>query len=488
MKKILVVLLVLAVAGGVFAQEGEFSFSGRVDIGVVVDLDPYPNHDVMATSDESQYNQTYDGWDGVKGRFGINYNRDGFGAGLQFTDGKLEPAVVGTLNYGGENFNFAVESNLTDLVTWDGYSFRKLQGDYSFLNGLVYLEAAYAARWQGNKYWASDYTAGIMNYNGEEIDVINEPLGGGNSFTVIDSVWYRKDYLAVDVRLQGLSFGVMMNDIFRGGSKEEVPTYAVIVPGTTSVPIKIVTTNTPKPFVEEVLKNMIFGIKFELNPIEVAAQFLVKDYGVYLGGKWFVGPVTVGLSYMGILGDKEREYKYIDNIGELSKPDKATGTQTQSITSYISDVTATATNITMMKVGGKVNYDTDGYGAAIVGYLSIFGDKSDASVNIIGFEPGIYYNVIPTHLKFKLDAGFYFINLYENGAKYTGSDVNTVQFALQPQLFWNFLGTGAGDYSGNGTGITIRYKLVGGDTTKSSVFGPKKGFNNKFDVNFKWSF
>ncbi|MDR2595867.1 MAG: hypothetical protein LBC76_00960 [Treponema sp.] len=69
-------------------------------------------------------------------------------------------------------------------------------------------------------------------------------------------------------------------------------------------------------------------------------------------------------------------------------------------------------------------------------------------------------------------------NFYQNKT----NGWNNVQFAITPQLFWNFLGTGAGEYGG--TGIAIRYKLVGGDATKARV----RGLNNKFDVNFKWSF
>jgi len=482
MKKILVVLLVLAVATGVFAQEGEFSFSGRVDIGVVVDLDPLPNKDVMVTSEDSQYNQTYDGWDGVKGRFGINYNRDGFGAGLQITDSNLSTAFIGKLNYSGENFTFAVESNITPLLGWNGSSFNELRGDYSFLNGLVYLEAVYATNWQGNKFWASDDYAAFRNYNGNSFSVFGE---SGNTFTKVDGN-YSKNYLAADVRLQGLSFGVMMNGIFRGGTEEVEDIY--YTPATSGNPADglylIKTTKTPKAFVEDVLKNMILGVKFELNPIEIAAQFLVKEYGAYLGGKWFVGPVTVGVSYMGILNEQKTTFDYEKAIGDTSKIDKETGIATVTETWYKQNVKTEATNNTRMKVGANVQYDTDGYGATVGGYLGMDGKKETSYTRVIGFEPGIYYNVIPTHLKFKLDTGFYFINQYKNNTERSSGEYNTVQFKLQPQLFWNFLGTGAGDYSGNGTGITIRYKMVGGDTTKDKVFD----FNNKFDVNFKWSF
>jgi hypothetical protein len=184
-----------------------------------------------------------------------------------------------------------------------------------------------------------------------------------------------------------------------------------------------------------------------------------------------LGPVTVGLSFMGILSEKE-----LDEINLVTYEKK-----------YV------ATEQTHMKVGGGVDYEADSFGAAVKGFFAIDGNKDKADMyqtTEIGIEPGFYYNVIPSHLRFQLDTGFYFYSYTSQGEK-NGDKVkaltdpdgpSTVQFALQPQLFWNFLGTGAGGWGG--TGIALRYRLVGGDAKKYNPIP----LNNKFDVNFKYSF
>jgi len=464
MKKILVVLLVLAVATGVFAQEGEWSFNGTAQVGVALDFDPVPSatgDKPLATSSWSQYNRLYDGWDYLMGSFGINYSRDGFGAGV--TVRTAQPATstfIGSLNYGGENFNFSVESDLAELISGSGSNnMKQLWGNYSFLDGLVFLEASYVRGWAGDQFWASDTTGAFRNWNGKGNNVINGPFVGDHTFTMTDGDWNggSSTYLAADVRLQGINFGLMIRDLFWGGQ-----TYVDV-----DDPDIVLAEGVPMTFTDDVLKNMIFGVKLNMSPIEIAAQFLMKDYGVYLGGKWFVGPVTVGLSFMGILG----ETKSVATLADFGDD------------TYVIKKTYTATENTKMKVGGGVNYDAEGFGAAIKGFLSMDGNKSTKYTSELGIEPGFYYNVIPTHLQFKLDAGFYFFGRYANGTKVETGDFTAVQFALQPQLFWNFLGTGAGGYGG--TGLFLRYRIVGGDATKAENI---IGLNNKFDVNFKWSF
>jgi len=541
MKKILVVLLVLAVATGVFAQEGEWSFNGTAEVGFVVDLDPGPNGNVgaptpadkpLATSNGTQWNRTFDGWDGIKGQLGINYNRDAFGAGLQITDITEDKALVGSLSYGGENFNFSAKSDLANLIKGDS-SFNQLWGNYTFLNGLVFLEASYVRGWAGDQFWASDTTGAFRNYNGRSSEIIAGPFVDKHTFTMTDGgdgPW-SSSYIAADVRLQGLNFGVMIRDIFQKDRDYSIDRNGDVTYGTSGkkadAPNGPFDVTFPMTFVDDVLKEMIFGIKFEMNPIEVAAQFLVKDYGVYLGGKWFVGPVTVGLSYMGILGETRlvniktdkgyvfKEAKQTDEdliteylllaagvdpadlLDDDGNPLINSGEDKLTYGSKITKKTYKATENINMKVGASVNYDAEGFGASIKGFLAMKGNKSKeftgwageknngsivgGYISQIGVEPGFYYNVIPTHLRFTLDAGFYFFSFFAKDKEVTDG-VNTVQFALQPTLFWNFLGTGAGGYGG--TGIFIRYRLVGGDSTKYAQLP----VNNKFDVNFKWSF
>jgi hypothetical protein len=473
MKKILVVLLVLAVATGVFAQEGEWSFNGKAEMGVIIDFDPAPDSDesILASSGPTQYNRSYDGYDGIKGQFGINYNYGVFGAGLtiQSITHNAGPTFIGTLNADGENYQFGVESNLTGLFGIVGGfpGFRQLWGNYSFMNGVIFLETAYSR--PGQDFWKSDTTGAFRNYNGEGNNVINGPFVGDNTFTHTDTAGDASgvpasgdttaSYIVGDVRLQGLSFGLMMRDVF--------------VPGF---------------IVDDVLKKMIFGLKFEMSPFEIAAQFLMENYGVYVGGKWMAGPVTVGLSFMGLLNEKERDLTK-DKVWTRTGSTPPDGT-------YMTEIGYKAANTTKMKVGGGVNYDADAFGAAIKAFYSIDGDDDGLTgrtddfnntfvgnrITEIGVEPEFYYNVIPSHLQFKLNTGFYFFGYKDRTDEKVTDKVNTVQYALQPQLFWNFLGTGAGGYGG--TGIALRYRLVGGDAKKYAPIG----LNNKFDVNFSYSF
>jgi len=498
MKKILVVLLVLAVATGVFAQEGEWSFNGKVEMGAVVNFDPEPGTEALATSSFTQYNRLYDDWDGLKGQFGINYNRDGFTAGLTLTDQHptARAGVDGRLTYGGENFNFAAESSLEGLLG-NRTDVIQLWGNYSFLNGLFFLEAAYMN--QGPEFWVSDTNGAFRNWNGRGNDMLPGVFGKGNTFTKVDGDWDQgpSSYIVGDIRLQGLSFGLMIRDLFLGDTDQGE--WYESSWNTGGYYGNSVNNNL---FVDGVLRKMIFGVKFEMAPIEVAAQFLMEDFGVYFGGKWFVGPVTVGLSFMGIMAPR-------------SPNDSLTQT-TGTAYDYITKVGYDSTNDTLMRVGGGVEYNAETFGASIGASFTMWGDKSEndrVSVNAglggsdtnagkktnlwgnngynatfgyiskFGVEPGFFYNVIPTHLQFKLDAGFYFFSYINRNEKETDG-VNAVQYALQPQIFWNFMGTGAGGYWGHGTGIVLRYRMVGGDPEKVAPMG----LNNKFDVNFKWSF
>jgi len=103
----------------------------------------------------------------------------------------------------------------------------------------------------------------------------------------------------------------------------------------------------------------------------------------------------------------------------------------------------------------------------------------------IDVEPYFYYNVIPTHLQFRTDFGFYFINGFTDGEQ--DPDKNGVQWKIEPKVFWNFLGTGAGGYGG--TGIFFRYRLISGDANSVKKDGGYiVGPNNKFDIQFKLSF
>ena len=95
MKKTLVVLLILAVAGGVFAQE--WSWDGTVRLGADVNFSPSPVT-IQHTGDD----------DMGRGEVNLNYSNGGFHAGLNFGvyyDSAPGGVIGASAGYDGENFS-----------------------------------------------------------------------------------------------------------------------------------------------------------------------------------------------------------------------------------------------------------------------------------------------------------------------------------------------------------------------------------------------
>jgi hypothetical protein len=427
MKKILVVLLVLAAATGVFAQEGEWSLGGNVEVGSFID---FSGDDILATG--STYNFPYDGWGPIQGTLGIGYTLDALKVGLTFSTSRDE-IIWGDISYDAGNYALAAYSDLTKLVTGTGDE-QRLWGYYKLLNEMVTLEAAYKG--PDKFYWESDTTGALVKYtasvrdnhiynglpwsNPARIDqwtkgqaFTEQPWATTNTFSGTD----KANYILANVNLSNLEFGIKLPDIIPsldlgGGSSN---------------------------LLEDTMKKAVVGLKFTMQPVEVAAQFQMGNYGVYFGGKWFIGPVTAGLSFSGIL--------------DPDAPSK------------------------VMRFGGGVEYNPGVFGAWIKAFYGTERLSSGDRGTQIGIEPGFFYNVIPSHLQFKTSVGFYFTGGKAGGVK---QDLE-VGWAVQPELFWNFLGTGAGTYWGYGTGMIVRYRLVADDDGFM-------GKTNALDVNFKFSF
>jgi hypothetical protein len=424
MKKILVVLLVLAVAGGVFAQQGEWSLSGGVVVGTHIDLDPLKGASIASDGDApvtTVNGSHYNSWDPQNANLTAAYNMEGLKAYLGFTAKTSgRDGINGGIEYYGERFALAGEAEMQYLLAGWGADVNKLFGWYRFLD-FIKFEAAYKSAW--GDYWTSDQTAGIIDaYAGTPIKYgvnFGGPWDGKNTWGRVDG----HNYILTNVELDSLQFGIKIPLLFKEDGAYDNGTYKLI---------------------EDSLLNSVVGLKFGLDMIEVAAQFFMKDYGVYFGGKANLGQVAAGLSFMGILGEKTVGG---DPIG------------------------------VRMKFGGKVEFNTDAFGAFISAFYALQNDKAaNESGTIIGVEPGFSYNVIPTHLVFKTDVGFYFNGYKVGGTKQDLGD-DAVYWGLRPQLFWNFLGTGPqGSFDNLATGITIRYTLLSGNR------------QNTFDAVFKWSF
>jgi hypothetical protein len=471
MKKILVVLLILAVAGGVFAQQGEWSIGGKVEIGARINFDPQPDvdQDDPATVNGIGFNE----YDPVQGGLNLTYMKEGLSVGLSyktFGDSSIDAA------FNGENFKgqVAVDHPLKFFSMGTGFNagadrgdISRLWGEYKFLNGVVTLVGAFASA--DTQYWVSDLTGSYKAdplYNGELYGSFRgwesfgaNPFFHGNSFTKVD----HHNYLLAAVDLSALNFGVMIPGLFPYsgnwgyGHGEKTSTQVV----------------------KDSVRQTVLGLSVNHSPFEVAAQFYIENYGIYFGGKFFAGPITVGLSFMGELDGDGQPYS-VNGVETLADADPK-----------------------RIKIGGGVEYSGPGFGAGVKGFYDMnegvgSGDQvggyyttwADSWLNggisyltTIGVEPSFFYDAIPSHLRFTLGAGMYFLN-------YTDGDVSSrgAVWALQPEVQWNFLGTGTGGYYYPlDTAIFARYRLVGADGR--DTWGPDAiGSVNFFDIIFKWSF
>jgi hypothetical protein len=270
------------------------------------------------------------------------------------------------------------------------------------------------------------------------------------------------NYLLANMTLAGLEFGVAIPGMFPQPSG-----------GYMTWPVFNQNAGEPQEIVDNSLLNSIFGLKFEMSPVEFAAQFRLSDYGAYFGGKFFSGPLTLGLSFIGRMNAEDDFYPF--EIGE-------------------GDFRAL-----VMRVGVDVDYNGGLFGAGLRGWFNSFGnyrtssddgetwDSQDGGLSFIGVEPRFWYNAMPNHLRFQLDAGFYF-------ASSTDDDVDLfVNWAVRPQIFWNFKGNGApGGYwhwaeGYNGwyqfTGMMVRYTM----RSNYNWFNDEvKMTTNEFDVVFRW--
>jgi hypothetical protein len=432
MKKILVVLLVLAVAAGVFAQQGEWTLGGMAELGTRLNLDPNGGEPLGdgSSAKANVRGEPYNGYEALRGVLNVAYTAGGLKTGLDFAAKRDSGSdIYGYVQFYGDKYAFFANTNVNNLLT--GLGKDRLWGYYDFLDGMVRVKAALGSNW--DQIWTSNEVASIVNIywtdadhlNGN-IEVFRNPWDGAQTWGRVDG----HDYLLANVNLSSLNFGIR-------------------VPGLYSSTTRYFTNGT-----EEAVKitagafnQSVVGLKFSQQLFDFAAQFLLKDYGVYFGGGVNLGPVNAGLSFSGVLGEKNSDGV---NVG------------------------------IKMKVGGSVTYNADAFGIGVKGWLGQDKDSiNNAGQSQIGIEPNFFYNVIPTHLKFVTDIGFYFNSATANGEKVTDYD-GSVVWAVRPQLFWNFLGTGAGDFGGNNTGVSIRYTVISGKR------GEEFGKTNTLDVVFKW--
>jgi len=488
------------VAGGVFAQQGTWSLGGSVEIGTRADFDPDP--EVDGSDDPAQVmGIAYNNWDALKGGFDIGYTRGdifvGFGVNTS-----TETYLRST--FSGDSFRGKVQfDNLWGIIggnTGDtgknginnSIDVKRLWGEFKFFDGAITVLAAY--RNDESEYWISDKTGALLtgaNGKGSYTDgwknfVIFQDA---STFTYNDA-WMGNDLLLVNAGFGALEFGVLIPDIFPFGGywsgdrtwngfsyNLENEDWHYGTPWNVGYPEYDASDNviSSNRLVQDVIKKSILGVKFSQAPFEFAAQFMIENYGVYFGGKFFLNDaITVGLSAMGIL----------DGDGN---PSVMEGGRVDADPQWI-------------KIGGNVDYSGSGFGGGIKAFyerkdhvilkLDSSGTplypigQTDFYLSTIGVEPYFFYDAIPSHLRFALDVGFYFFNDTDGDAS-----EKATAWAFQPQIFWNFLGTGAGSYWGFDTGIMVRYRIANADTRDLPNFGsPTNNSVNFLDLVFKWGF
>jgi len=439
------------VAGGVFAQDGSWRVSGNVEIGTRLNLDPTPNDDNTDNDKAAIVGIGYNSWDAPRGRFALIY-------GTVINDGSLQAGFKWNtrgngaennpfFNYSGENFSFRTELYGNKLLVAGvgqddesdigGNFIMRLWGNYKFLNGIVFLETAF--RGEDQEFWISDVTAGGRRLaspggsDGGTDNVFNHGFfGKPKTFTATGSGG--ANYLLTQINLQAINFGLFIPKVFGGRSNYYWNSVGQYDWQKSSGSFADADGNGG--FIDDVLKETVFGVKFSMSPIEFAGQFKVRDAGAYIGAKFFAGPVTVGASFSGIFNPEDR------------------------------DGDGTIDNNKFFKVGGDANFNGGVFAAGLAASLERDSDPSDSSTydQLIRVQPRFSYNVIPSHLCFALDAGFFFYKNLLAGEE----NINDITWAVQPQLFWTFLGTGARNgygwagpfYQGGPTGFIARYRVV----------------------------
>jgi len=269
MRKILVVLLVLSVLGGAFADW--WYFDGSAIMGVVVDFD----------DDDARIQRDDDGTlndcccAGVNNaQFSINYGTEsGLSAAVFFN---YRSAIEAEISYSGDNYAFYAGRSLMGLLNNTG-GFGGLWGWYQFFDGMIHLEAAIAGR--DGSWWLSDETVGDLFDSDPYSFSLNktnlDPMGGG---------------ILVNFSFEALDFGIYLKDALPNHD-DNLLSYPSWMG--TAYEINLAEGD------DSVFSTAVVGLKFGMDPVEFAGFFGVENYTAYFGAKIFMDALTLGMSFYG---------------------------------------------------------------------------------------------------------------------------------------------------------------------------------------------
>jgi hypothetical protein len=458
MKKLIAILAVFAFLGtALFAQdEGSWSVSSNGTIGTRIDFVPMFDEGGHATvvmrGPEDYHNNTEE----VRGNLNIRYNKGGLSTGLNIRQHTgTFGGIIAVLSFNGENFQFAAEQTLNHLLTGVATNNRRvLWGNYTFqvLNGIK-LEAA-VAKDQGNQFATTD----ILGYN---------------TYTHHDTIG--NNYLLLDASpMEGLNLGFIMRRFFFAGESETTP------PSTPPV------LGNPADFLTESIQRTVLGAKYSTGPVGVAVQFALRGQGqtykwdedendivedakpinsaLYLGLSYKINDqMSAGLEFRGEFGGQN---VYLDT--GATKP--------------------TIQDAAYIGIGAKFDFSQGPFGAGVS-----FQFKDDDRVDIstlsgpiakevydhnqqIIISPSIRFDVVENYLRVQFDGEFTFYEAFKGPA--VGDYESKLGYMVQPAIFFNFLGTGAGTWS---TGFWFRWRIEG-------VAEAEAHTKNVLQLTFKWQF
>ena len=392
MKKTLVVLLILAVAGGVFAQE--FTWTGGVKIGGWLDLhskdggksDPPPSYAPDVEDERAHATVT------------LNYDNEGFHAELEFSGNfekddphKPTPAewtadgsLSATASYDAEDW--MIQLGFGGLQSGD-VTVDSLWGYWYLMNQKIKLDIAYLG-WD-EVYW-------------QVSDIVDD-----NDWDNLDGIGgFRLNILPVD----GLSFGFM----FPGRHIDDDGT--TVIPG---YPVNTV------DFLPSFFWNFVFGIKFEKEDkfafglmyehadLSAEAQKAVLMAQFHLGDSLLIGAEVAGYN-LGGFGD----------AGQLS-------------------------------FGAQLEYNAAPMTFGVYAKLLHFGIYKDSKEGDIVLNPYMLVEAIEDTLLVKFDLVFKMGDTSQDTSKgqdwgpgfgtgYRFSDEFN-QLYITPSVFWNPMGDGIDD-------------------------------------------
>ena len=469
MKKLISILVVFALlAGAVFAQEGSWSIGGSGEVGARIDFTPMQDFQ----SGTLQWGHAEIGaskWDGgkddLRGNLDVTYKAGGLETG--FGINQHGGMTLKLTNY-GENWTFGAEQNLAKLFSiFNGSELEansdargKLFGNYTFqvLNGIK-LEVA-IENWTGGQWNTTDIFGDTFTHSN------NLGPGIGN---------YGANYILIDASpMDGLNLGIQIPQFFSWWNNVD--------------------------FVTAALQYTRFGAKFATGPVGVALQFALEgqgqkfakdgDYGkkditvndadlnsaLYLGVQYQISDqMKAGLEFRGFFGGQKFTY----NTGNYTNAD------------YDKYTIADAVGI---KIGASFNYDDGPFGAGIT--IKFEDDDTNTSADYksnldhnstFTIAPSVYYNIVPEYLKAQLDFNLTFTErpTLQQSADLKDYDdrvfESRVGYSFTPQLYFNFLGTGAGGWD---TGMALKWGV--GGTFDEPV--PPGQPDNYLQLSFKWSF